>query len=89
MQKLISDYLEGGTIISDLLQSGTLTLNSKGGYDEKQLVCWIVNGFEDEEPACWKNQKLFQAFIHYYCERISGRDAALCMVCLLYTSRCV
>ena len=30
-------------------------------YDEKQLVCWRVNGFDDEEPACWKNRNLFKA----------------------------
>ena len=63
--RAILSYVEGGTIITDLLQAGVLVLDSKGKYDEKQLVCWRVNGVEGEEPACWKNQKLFAAYIQY------------------------
>lgn len=71
--RAILSYVEGGTIITDLLQAGVLVLDSKGKYDEKQLVCWRVNGVEGEEPACWKNQKLFAAYIQYYKERIANR----------------
>ncbi len=78
--RAILSYVEGGTIITDLLQAGVLVLDSKGKYDEKQLVCWRVNGVEGEEPACWKNQKLFAAYIQYYKERIANRMPVLCMV---------
>lgn len=78
--KAILSYVESGTIISNLIRCGILPPNENGKYDEKQLVCWRVNGYENEEPACWKNQKLFQAFISYYCETLSARDASLCMI---------
>ena len=78
--RAILNYVEGGTIITDLLQAGVLVLDSKGKYDEKQLVRWRVNGVEGEEPACWKNQKLFSAFVDYYLKRIANRPALLCMV---------
>lgn len=71
-------YLEGGTIISDLKESGAL--GDKDGYDQKQLVCWRVLGFAEEEPACWKNQNLFRSFIRYYSNQISGKATALCMI---------
>lgn len=71
-------YLEGGTILSDLKQSGVL--DSEDKYDEKLLVRWRVLGFAEEEPACWKNQNLFRAFIRYYGEQIADKDTALCMI---------
>ena len=76
----ILSYVERGTILSDLTESGIIAAGRKGAYDEKQLVCWRVNGFEGEEPACWKNQNLFRAYIGYYCDRISRRESALCMI---------
>ncbi len=69
-------YAQGGTIISDLTECGIIS----GSYEEKQLVCWRINGFDGEEPACWKNQNLFRAYIDYYLEVIAKRGAALCMV---------
>ena len=69
-------FIKKGTIISDLIDSGILSTD----YDEDQIVCWRVNGIEGEEPACWKNQNLFRAFINYYCNLISARDPALCMI---------
>lgn len=72
----ILSYVKGGTIISDLNTCGVIS----GTYDEKQLVCWRINGFDGEEPACWKNHNLFAAFIDYYCYQISTRESALCMV---------
>lgn len=71
-------YANDGTILHDLTKAGIL--NSAERYDEKLMVCWRVNGFADEEPACWKNRNLFDSFAAYYCDRIAERDVALCMI---------
>ena len=71
-------YANDGTILNDLTRAGIL--DSAERYDEKGMVCWRVNGFADEEPACWKNRNLFDSFAAYYCDRISERDVALCMI---------
>ena len=74
--KPILAYVESGTIVGDLTAAGILDK-----YDEKQMICWRVNGFENEEPACWKNQNLFSAFISYYSSIVAARDInALCMI---------
>lgn len=73
-------YVEKETILPDLLKCGALHLDDKGGYDEKQLVCWRILGIAEEEPACWKNKDLFSAFHRFYSGRIAGRDSALCMI---------
>ena len=70
-------YVESGRIMADL--AGTGILNSDINND-KLLVRWRVVGFENEEPACWKNQNLFQAFIRYYLTGVSHQDPALCMI---------
>ena len=72
-------YVSRGTVLTDLMESGAVTLDAKGKYDEK-LVCWRVEGVEGQEPACWKNRALMDAFGQYYCARISARSPALCMI---------
>lgn len=67
-------YVAGGTISEDLKKVGIQD------YKEGHLVRWRINGFDDEEPACWKNQRLFTAFTAYYSDQISTRETALCMV---------
>lgn len=71
-------YVEGGTILSDLQQSGVLDGGEK--FDEKLLVRWRVLGFQEEEPACWKNQNLFRAFIRFYSEQTAEKGIVLCMI---------
>ncbi len=74
-------YVEGGTLISDLMRSGVLSAQAKGGYDEKWLVRWRVNGLDETQAsACWMNQTLFQAFIDYYCHKLAERAPSLCMI---------
>ncbi len=75
--QVIFSYVAGGTIIADLTGAGIL---KDGKFDKNLLVCWRVNGLEDEEPACWKNRNLFTSYIAYYRSRIAERDAVLCMV---------
>ena len=74
----VFSYAESGTILSDLTKAGIL--DSAEHYDEKLLVCWRVHGFVDEEPACWKNRNLFDAFVAYYCSRVSERGIGFCMI---------
>lgn len=74
----VFSYAEIGTILSDLTKAGIL--DSAEHYDEKLLVCWRVHGFVDEEPACWKNRNLFDAFVAYYCSRVSERGIGFCMI---------
>lgn len=76
----ILSYVESETILSDLIKYGIIESDMKNKYNEKQMVCWRVNGYDNEEPACWKNQKLFTAYISYYCEKIAARGEALCMI---------
>ena len=55
----IRSYVESGTILPDLIKYGIIESDMKSKYNEKQMVCWRINGYDNEEPACWKNQKLF------------------------------
>lgn len=74
----ILTYLEAGTILSDLIRNGVL--DSEDKFDEKLLVRWQVLGILEEEPACWKNRNLFQAFIQFYEHQTAEKDSALCMI---------
>ena len=58
-----------------------ISLNEKGlPTKEKQVVRWRVEtGVENETPACWQDQSLFQAFIDYYASTRSEKPA-FCMV---------
>lgn len=77
----IARYVERGTIVEDLAQRGVISLNEKGlPTKEKQVVRWRVEtGVENETPACWQDQSLFQAFIDYYASTRSEKPA-FCMV---------
>ncbi len=75
----IAHYVERGTIVEDLAQRGVISLNEKGlPTKEKQVVRWRVEtGVENETPACWQDQSLFQAFIDYYASTRSGEARVL------------
>ena len=64
-----------------MAQRGLIALDEKGfPVKEKQVVRWRVEtGAENETPACWQDQSLFQAFIDYYASTKSGKSA-FCMV---------
>ncbi|CCX73939.1 putative uncharacterized protein [Firmicutes bacterium CAG:83] len=77
----IARYVEKGTIAADMAQRGLIALDEKGfPVKEKQIVRWRVEtGGENETPACWQDQSLFQAFIDYYASTKSEKPA-FCMV---------
>lgn len=69
----IETYLHRETMHMDLV-------SSIGKYKDSDLVCWRVIGFQDEEPACWKNIHLMDSFTRYYQSLVSKRALELCMV---------
>ena len=74
-------YVESETIIADLINCGVI--KEKARHEDKTiklLIRWRVDGCEPEEPACWKNKKLFSLFQGYYDSVICDRDHVLCMV---------
>lgn len=74
-------YVEGKTIITDLLDCGIIKANTvHEDKTIKQMIRWRVDGCEPEEPDCWKNKKLFSLFQDYYDSMICDRDHVLCMV---------
>lgn len=75
MLEPILTYVKGGTILSDLAQSGI------ANPAEKDTVRWTVIGADDEDSEnCWQNRKLFEAFIGYYSARKAEDDQVLCMI---------
>ena len=71
-------YVKGETILNDLLRCGLVKLNENGKPDnEKQLVRWRIMG--GEEPACWLDRTLLDAFTRYYTAGHNG-TTMLCMV---------
>lgn len=74
----IFSYVKGRTLTRDLSAAGILRGEEKDS--EGLLAVWRVNGFEEEEPACWKNKNLFGAFERYYCKKIFERERVLCML---------
>lgn len=65
-------YVLKGTIVSDLDRYGI-----KDAMDK--MVRWrIVTPFSREPEECWKDRKLFRAFIDFYAQQKSG--STLCMV---------
>lgn len=74
-------YVENGTILTDLMNSGILPTNEEIEKKQlKQMVRWRVIGLEDEEPDCWRNTDLFSLFQSYYYDVIAERNHVLCMV---------
>ena len=77
----VARYVEKGTIVDDMAGRGLISLDEKGfPVKEKQMVRWRVEtGAENESPACWQDQSLFQAFIRYYAS-VKTEAPVFCMV---------
>ena len=75
----ILNYVEKGTLLSDLVRCGLMTLNEQGGPEnEKMMVCWRVLG--ELQEACWLDESLFASFTGYYLYTQNNNADALCMV---------
>lgn len=77
--KSVLTYVSKGSVITDLEKQGVISANDEKN-SEKYLVCWRIIGFENEDPACWKNRSLQTAYVQYYLNKISDREKDVCMV---------
>jgi CRISPR-associated protein Csd1 len=79
--KPILKYIEGETVMNDLLVSNVVKLNDKGvPKDEKMIIRWVVVGLGEENSGpCWTDISLFKSFIDFY-SSLSGDSKELCMI---------
>ena len=87
----ILTYVESGTILSDLSGCGLIKSDGKvlADKDGKKMVCWRVIGQDAAaEPACRRDQSLFNAYIAYVkntllntgSDQNDGKKRDLCMI---------
>ena len=76
----IFTYIQSGTILADLEQSGIIKLDSKGKpANEKLMVRWRVIGLPDGLiENCWADDTLFSSYTQYYQGLQAGSE--LCMI---------
>ena len=77
----ILQYVQGETIINDLLNAGIIQLKDGKPNKEKLMICWIVVGLglEDSGP-CWNDATLFSSFDRYYRSKKCTEPQILCML---------
>ncbi len=78
----ILTYIQGETILNDLVQDGVIALDEKGRpKNEKALVRWRVLGLDAADSGpCWTNRGLMEAYGRYYASRKEGWSENLCMI---------
>lgn len=81
MLQPILTYVRGGTILSDLTQSGLIELDEKGiPKNEKCMIRWRVHGIGTPQDGCWEQPTLVKAFQDWYASQLSVRGQKLCMI---------
>ena len=83
MLKPILTYVKNGTIISDLIQTGIITLNDDGEVDNKvlsMLIRWRVLGINTPKDDCWQQPLLFKSFQDWYISKLEEAEKQLCMI---------
>lgn len=75
-------YVEGGSILSDLLAADLIEVDAAGHPKKpKLLVRWRVVGLGEEVSGpCWTDKSLFAAFEAYYRDKKRDEPSVLCMV---------
>ena len=77
----ILEYVEGQTIVTDLLDSKLIELKNGQVEKDKSIICWRVEGLgEANIGPCWTDSALFQAFDDYYQDWKKNEVPVLCMV---------
>ncbi len=71
--RIVLSYVKSNSLKAD-------TEKAIGSIQDSDMICWRIEGFEGEEPACWKNQSLFRAYTDYYWEQIADRGSAISMI---------
>lgn len=86
--KSIYHYLKKEMLIEDLILVGIVEVDDKNNFSsskingvgyEKCIVRFRVNGFDDQEPRTWKNQKLINDYKEYYLSR-QGGEKEICFL---------
>ena len=81
MLQPILTYVQGGTILSDLVRTCHLELEKNGiPKNEKLLIRWRVHGIGTPKDGCWQQPSLFQAFQDWYASLQPKESSALCMI---------
>lgn len=80
----ILHYVEGKTLLDNLVDAKLIELNDEGAIkdkkNEKLLICWRVAGLEDGAPEeCWKDTELFKAWSGFYEEEMDA-PVELCAI---------
>ena len=73
MLKPILTYVKNGTIISDLIQTGIIKLNTDGKMSNRvlsMLIRWRVLGINTPKDGCWQQPSLFKSFQDWYMSKL-------------------
>lgn len=74
-------YVNGGTILTDLVKSKIIKLEENGHTkNEKDLIRWIVLGVGENSGPCWTDKTLFDDYTQYYRHYKIREAPVLCMI---------
>ena len=74
-------YIEGETIVGDLVDAGIIKLKDGKPDNDKLMICWSVVGLGlDASGPCWSDSSLFSSFISYYQQIKASESPVLCML---------
>ena len=81
MLRPILTYIQGGTILFDLVQTCPIERDETGiPKNEKLMIRWRVHGIGTPKDGCWQQPSLFQAFQDWYASLQPADSSALCMI---------
>lgn len=82
--RAVLTYIQGNTIVSDLAESGVITLDEKGNPPSeysKCLVRWqVIPAPEGISSACWEDVTLFDSYISFYADKLALERKDVCFV---------
>lgn len=77
----ILNYVEGESILSNLVSTGLIHLDDNGLPDkDKLLIRWRIVGLGEQSGGTWEDFTLFEAFRRYYQYKKVQAEHILCMV---------
>lgn len=72
-------YLESGKIEYNLKESKIIAGDIASDKEEGLFIRWRIEGVDDNETACWKDNQLFDSWTNYYLSILEG-SKDLCMI---------
>lgn len=76
----ILQYVERNTITDDLKNAGLLKYDKGKIKNEKDLVCWVVNGLGEQSGKVWTDIPLMKKYANYYIHLHESEDKVKCMI---------